>query len=159
MRPNAQISAAAQLLLVDSSCPADSSLQVDSTIPADSSLQANSSPQVNSSLQADSLKPGAGRIGKAYANKAAIEALNASFAFVTEDVDLLWVVTHLFDNEVLPRPFDVSAVRDSEIWSPRIDTTLGGDTFRAVPTLNELESKTWLNTLGEVLGITHGILD
>ena len=40
-----------------------------------------------------------------------------------------------------------------------MDVEIGADTFRTVPPLNELESMKWLNTLGEVLGFAHGIID
>lgn len=113
-----------------------------------------------SSLYVDSSRTGiGGSIGKTYSNMAAIEALNASHSFVSEDTPLLWVVTHLFSDEVLPTPFNTNNVCSSEIWLPRIETELGADTFRTIPILNELESMTWFNNLGEVLGIAHGILD
>lgn len=115
-----------------------------------------SSLQVDSSSKVEAAGP---TISKTFSNIAAIESLNASHAFVSEDTPLLWVESHLFPDRHLPRPFSPEDVRSSEIWMQRIDDQVGGDTFQTIPSLNEADSMTWLNTLGETLGITHGILD
>ncbi|KJA27204.1 hypothetical protein HYPSUDRAFT_198478 [Hypholoma sublateritium FD-334 SS-4] len=96
-------------------------------------------------------------IGQTYSNMPTIEKLNASRSFVSEKTSQIWIFSLLNDSS-LPKPFNLTATYNSNIWKRQQLGGLGGDVFRNIPDLTEAHTMKWLNDTSVSIGYTHGLL-
>ncbi|KJA13534.1 hypothetical protein HYPSUDRAFT_209462 [Hypholoma sublateritium FD-334 SS-4] len=95
-------------------------------------------------------------IGQTYSNMPMIKKLNASRFFVSEKTSQIWIFSLLNDLS-LPKPFNLTATYNSNIWKQQQLGGLGGDMFRNIPDLTEAHTMKWLNDTSVSIGYTHGL--